>query len=67
MDVIAHQAPSENPNAGVVQILPKQFQIGVAVVGTGKCLAPVDSALGNMERNPRQDGPWAVRQDARMR
>jgi hypothetical protein len=46
--MIAHQAPGQNADIGVLQILAQQAQIGMAILAGRKGLAAVDAALSDV-------------------
>src|SRR5258708_37555236 len=54
MDMVGHQAPSQQLNAGIAEIFPDQPQIGQTVYVDRKRLMPIHTALRNMAGNPRK-------------
>jgi len=60
MDVVGHQAPAQDVDAGIVQVLLKETEVRFAVRIAAKRLPAIDAALGDVARCPRQHAtPWS--------
>jgi hypothetical protein len=55
MNMVRHQAVSQNPDAGLAQILADKLEVEFAVADGEEDLLTIRSPLGDMIRNSRSD------------
>ena len=61
VDVVGHEAPTQEADFGVDEIVAEEREVGDAILVGGKGLAAVDAPLGDVARNAWKDTavtPW---------